>query len=406
MTTDLYSTALWQDGQEVDTDALNNGQRFVRAQLTDQILERRIAGLSNVGFAGTIPELMGRGGTDAPSRFAYAVSPGGAYLRQGSANNKIQLAPGTLLQKIANATGADSTLVPFTFVGTEEFTLTNGDVTSPRVDLLQMKLEYISDTPASVDFQDAVTRAITTVALTATRRRLQCTLSVKAGTPAASPTIPDPDAGYVPVGTVVVGHGWTTGGNAPIFGLDSVDTNNAVVHDQRMPFGVSIYRVDPTAYKLETAWALASVNQVVTASSGTNKMFAHCPHHLGRLIAVDLRTDTTVAAGAVTIGALPNGFASAPSAVYVKGNTFSASAVFANGKRCLLAGIEGAHNPVAGPTVLPSAINAIGVPIWTSGYRIPGNPGGITPGWLAMGVINQTNTTSLGEMSFYLATGL
>lgn len=401
MSTDNYASVFWQDGQQLDLDGLNLGQRFVRAQLTDQILERCIAGVANSGFSGSIPELMGRVGTDAPSDYAYAVNPGGAFLRAGSGNNKVQIAPGTLLQKIANSDGQDSTLVPFFFSGTEEFTIANGDATNPRVDLLQMKLEYISDTPTSVDFQDAVSRALTTVAATSTRRRIRCTLSTKQGTPAVSPVVPDPDTGNVAVGSVVVGHGYITSFGISFAGIDVVDTNNAVVHDQRMPLGVSVFRVDPTAYKLETAWALASTNQVVTASSTTNKFYAHCPAHLGRLIALEMRTNTAPTAGAITLGSLPNGMLAAPSTVFVKGNTLGTASGTLPVQRFLRGSIDGAHNPAAGPVIQPSAVAKIGVPLWTGGFRVPGSPG-----WLGMGVVNQGGLASIGEIGFYLAMGL
>lgn len=408
MTTDLYSTVLYQDGEQLTFDDLNNGQRFLRAQLTDQILEKMIAELASSAFGGPRnPELPGLGNLDVPVSFAYAINPGGAFLRQGSANNKIQLTPGTLHQKIANSDGLGSTLVPFTFFGTEEWTIASGDATNPRVDLLQMALSYTTDTLASVDFQDGTTRANTTTPNTPTRRRLQCLLSVKQGTPGASPVIPDPDTGCVPVGTAVVGHGWTSAGNAPIFGVDTAESGNVVIHDQRMPFGCRVYRVDPTAFKLETAWALASTNQVVTASNGTNKFFAPCPTHLGRVIAIDLRTDTAIAAGAVTIGAGRTAFGAAPSTVYLRGNTWSVDFnAGTNTKRARRQTFDGAHNPSAGPTIQPSVINLIGVPTWTSGYRTPTVPAGTEPGWVELAVINQTNATSLGEVSWYVAGGL
>ena len=146
--TDPYTTFNWQDGMEVNVDVLNNGQRFVRAMHFDQVLQSMLGAVSNTA---TRPEFGGDDGGDASTLWAYCVSPGRAFLRQGSANNKIQIAPGTLLQKIATSDGNDATLVPFTFAGTEEFTLTNGDATNPRVDLLQMKLEYFTDTTLALD---------------------------------------------------------------------------------------------------------------------------------------------------------------------------------------------------------------------------------------------------------------
>ncbi len=374
MTTDLYSTVFFQDGEQLTFDDLNNGQRFLRAQLTDQILQQLIGDVSN---AATRPEFGGDGGANASGLWAYSMSPGRAFLRQGSANNKIQLAPGTLFQKSANNDGADSTLVPFSFVGTEEWTLASGDATNPRVDVLQMKLEYITDTLASVDFQDAVTRANTTTPNTATRRRIQCTLSVKTGTPAASPTIPDPDTGFVPVGTAVVGHGWTSAGAAPIFGVDTAEANKVVIHDQRMPLGVRGHIVTPLLYMLETAFSLSAVNTVVNSTNATNLLFAKCPVSTGRLLAMDVISIQAMTSVAKFVTYLPGNSPGQPPS----GNTAVANGF---GSNTILGGLvarsrridfEAAHTPLAGPTILSSATNKIGVPLWASGLRTPTMPG-------------------------------
>lgn len=394
--TDLYSTVFFQDGQQFTYPDANAMQRFMRAMVTDQILQSLVGSVAN---AATRPDFGGDDGADVSTLWAYCVSPGHAFLRQGSANHKIQIAPGTLLQKIANADGADSTLVPFTFAGTEEFTLTNGDATNPRVDLLQMALVYVTDTPANVDFQDAATRVNTTVAGTATRRRLQCTLNVKAGAPAASPTIPDPDAGCVPVGTVVVGHGWTTGGNAPIFGQDIVDTNNAVVHDQRMPIRVATYRIDPATYKLETAWSLARVNTAVSATSGTNTAFAVAPTRMGRLIGIDILADVALTANATVIGNLFTPSGSNPSVGFKPSNTL-VSTLTGVTARSLRVQFEAAHVPASGPVIQQSVVKKYGMPIWLDGERDPTAPPATT---MAVRFLNHANATVLYETVLYVA---
>lgn len=396
--TDPYSTFNWQDGMEVNVDVLNNGQRFVRAMHFDQVLQSTLGALSNTA---TRPEFGGDDGGDASTLWAYCVSPGRAFLRQGSANNKIQIAPGTLLQKIATSDGNDATLVPFTFAGTEEFTLTNGDATNPRVDLLQMKLEYVTDTTLALDLQDAVTRALTTPTFSNTRRRVRCTLTVKAGTPAASPVIPDPDAGFVPVGTVVVGHNWVTGGTAPIFGVDTADTANAIVHDQRMPLTMKSYVVDPVIYKLETAWALGQVNTLVTSSNSTNLLFARCPTTIGRLLMVDLKLQP-LTPGAASFGIDVATVGSPPSAQFVSQNGFGTNTInFNTIARSRRIDFESLHLPTAGPTVLPSITNNIGVPLWTSGFRTPVLPA-VTK-FLNLRIQNQANSSTLGEIVFYVA---
>lgn len=398
MTTDLYSTVFFQDGEQFTFDDANNMQRFLRAQLADQILQQFIGDMSN---AATRPDFGADGGANASSLWAYCMSPGRAFLRQGSANNKIQLAPGTLLQKIANADGNDATLVPFTFAGTEEWTIASGDATNPRVDLLQMALAYVNDTSASVDFQDAVTRANTTVAGTATRRRIQCTLSVKTGTPGASPIIPDPDAGCVPVGCAVVGHGWTSAGAAPIFGVDTAEANKVVIHDQRMPMQTRKLVTDPVLYKLQTAWALSNTNTTVTSSSTTNALWIRCPTNMGRIVCVDLYTagvaipmsavGLTSALAAFGAGASPsnNGF----------GTNVAADTSLYNRSRRV--DFEALHTPFAGPTIQASSVNKIGVPLWAGGFRVPGVPNTLPQ--FAFVKVTNSNVVTLGETIWYIA---
>ncbi|HSR79118.1 MAG TPA: hypothetical protein VLN57_21270 [Xanthobacteraceae bacterium] len=403
MTTDLYSTELWSDGQEVDTSKLNNSQRFVQATIFDQILQSKIASLE---LTSTNPDLGGENGPDAPLLYAYCVSPGAAYLRAGSANNKVQIAPGTLLQKVANSDGQGATLIPFTFAGTEEFTFTNGDASNPRVDLLQMALSYISDTTASVDFQDAVTRAITSTPSTPTKRRVLCTLSVKAGTPAASPTIPDPDSGSVPVGSIFVPATWNATATPPLIGFES--SGNATVHDQRMPLGVHVVRVDPALFKLKTGWSLTDFNSRATASSGTNELYAILGLGPGRIIAIDVYSTVALSTGTVTIGWLDG--SSNPTTRYLKTNTV-VSASSGNVRRSQRVDFEGAHNPEtvlgAYPIIQKSAVNKIGMPLWTSGIRVPqDNSFSFAPGWATLQALNLTNGAIITFITFYIADGL
>lgn len=417
MSTDLFSTVLHEDGSEVDPDDLNDGQRHVQAMVTDQLLEALLGSIAQLtspnGPGFNDPEFGSQNGANCPGVYAYAINIGGGHLRPGSANHKIQVAPGTLLQKVGNCDGAKSSLIPYKFAGTEEFTLTNGDPVTPRVDLLQMKLEYIDDTAASVDFQDAVSRALTTNISANTRHRVKCTLSVKAGTPAASPRIPDPDTGFCAVGSVLVGNGWTTGGNVPIFGVDSAATNNAVVHDQRMPIRMDTHLVDPTAYKLVTAWALNSNNIRVLSSNATNDMYIPCLTGLGRLIAVGwTHFNSTGGTKTLGLGGFGTGIAGrvtvpAHFSVNDDGDTAVPYYVF-----------EGSQAPSAGPTILQSTINKIGCPVWTNGNRCPqevhrlcaNNAVNYTPtpvqGQLFMRVQNEANGQDWYATRWWVAKGL
>ena len=276
MPTDLYSQVLLNDGEGLDFNDLNNVQRFASAQISDGLLQYMVGALKPTINATTRlydPDLGGQNGADTDTRYAYCLSPGQAFLRQGTTNGRIQIAPGTLFMKVGAAAGADSTLMSYTFVGTEEWTLTNGHATNPRIDLLQMKLEYISDTATNRDFKDAITGVVTSTTPNK-KRRIQCTLSVKAGTPAVIAEYPQPDAGFVPVGAVVVGNGWTTGAAAPIFGVDPTALNNLVVHDLRMPVNVKAYRVDPAQFHLVSGWGDIGHGDRVLTVGGANCQFS------------------------------------------------------------------------------------------------------------------------------------
>lgn len=410
-TTDLYQTELWADGMEVEFAKLNNMQRFSRASISDQLLQYMVGGVANTGIV--FPEFGGQNGANPPNIWAYALTPGGAYLRQGSANNKIQIAPGTLFQKIANSDGTGATFAPFTFDGSSanEFTIAPGDATNPRVDLLQMQLQYVSTTPASVDFQDAVSRAITTVASTSIRRQLQCTLSVKQGTPNASaPVVPDPDAGFVPVGAVTVGPTWTSAnfnfGSGP--GINYIA--KAFVHDLRMPLRVRAYRVDAPGFSNNTGFTFDSSRTFWASTSGSNFMRVICPAGAGRIVAVALAGTGGISSG-VTLGTVDG----SDSSVYqpILNVTFPSMGPPAPSPFAVLRPVlEGTPHTRQGVTIVPSSTNKLSLPIWTSGYTTaqPDLSGiGVTVSpfdHACLGFDNIPNATRVGAVTFYVAEGL
>lgn len=419
MTTDLYSTVLFQDGEQFTFTDANNMQRFVQAQLTDQVLETMQPYLSQGSFAFDA-DFWGINASP-PRNIAYCLTPGAAYLRKGTANSKISLGAGVLLQKVGNQTGGLSTLVPFSFgtnaaLPADLWTLTNGDATNPRVDVLQMKLEYINDTPGSVDFQDAVTRAPTTNASASTRCRVQCTTSVRVGTPASSPTIPEPDTGFCAVGYVIVGNGWTTAGAAPIFGVDTAATNNIVVHDTRMPLGVRAYVADPSTFKLATAFALTDSGCSATASNATNTLYVPCPVTSGRLVGVGVYfgVHTVITGSHVVLGSFGANtiasFAPQASCSDVSGTPLIGLAdTMENFGRIHF---EGHPTPAVGPTIAVNFALAdlMSVPLWANGlhaarpkFALGGGAAAVKLEQLAAKIVNVTNGTTISAVTFYVA---
>lgn len=149
---DTFGIVLYSDGEELTPDDLIASQNVLSAYLTDQILES----LCPREFTDPVAfdrDFWGISG-DESRRIAYCIAPGGAYIRPGSANNKISLGRGVLLQKSADQNGSGSTFIPFSFGNNttdapDLWTIANGDPTNARVDLLQMQLTTIDDTPVS-----------------------------------------------------------------------------------------------------------------------------------------------------------------------------------------------------------------------------------------------------------------
>ena len=287
--TDLYKSVLYNDGEDLVFGDQNDGQRFLAARLYDQVLEKLIGNPN-----GLDPELGDLAGANSSTAWAYCLDIGSARPVEGSATNKIKVSAGTLMQKIANAAGAEPTLLAFTFDGTTEFTIANGNASNPRVDMLQMKLEYVAADMQSRDFQDAVTGANTSQSLSK-KRQVQCTLSLKQGTPAASPTYPTPDAGYVPIACVVVPTNYTfPGADHLLYIDDALGGPYAVIHDLRMPVNVSPEALwpndaafDATYWTKNTSPSAPKITCAALAgTSPSNALYFFTRRRKGRLLGV------------------------------------------------------------------------------------------------------------------------
>lgn len=514
MSNDSFKQVNINIGQEVRAVDLTNISRMVDARLFDQVLASVGPNFGEADFF----DLPGHVGTDiALTPYAYALTPGGAYLRQGSANDKVQIAPGTLFQKVAAADGLDAQMIPFTFLGTEEWTVPAGDATNPRVDLLQIKLEWetggaetrvfkIAAIPASIDtstvsanadsvfqaradgaggdnitltyvkrssgsgvtvseagwtvtvqYEDGVSTNLdveTAIDATSTlietqtpgtpatvlvdpgdsfgpvsltggadsvltsssqnmQRRVKCTMLVKTGTPAASPAYPDPDAGYVVVGAIVVGATY-----AAASGVLFEDTAGAVavVHDQRMPLNIK-RRVTPVSamqYDNGTPhWTETSNMSMLQATGGAGRIL-YIPHvgpH-GRLVAA--KNDLYDAA-AVTSSFVKRKYESAGVGLGITVSETNLNSGYANGssssnfaqRTASFANIQSTSTPAAGPTVTANA-NGMGPPIWTNGKRAmqPDNTTFPAPHESLMLKLTAAGGVIVGPYTFFIAEGI
>lgn len=484
---DNFSQVIFNDGEELTYQDLRDVQRFLQARLSDQFFGKLAPPFFESGFGD--PEFPGEyGGPDGAlatvKHRAFCLKPGRAFPFVGTnaavtlATNAVGLAPGVLFQYLASEDlGTDASFVPFTFTGSDSWSIDAGDATNPRVDLLQMTLAWADGTPTSVaamtsgvkasldmsgitthadtvyqakvagisgdnvsisyqkrtsgsgvtysengnavliQYEDAVStnsdveaqviahatiieikstgtgatvlhdpadttayvhlaggadELISTTSLNK-RRQISCMLNVKKGTPAASPVYPTPDSGAAVVGAVVVGANYLTTTQI-ISGWDTAGAN-AVLHDQRIPLGLSVYRMSPKDLAFGGSdWALGGTQSNIQASGASKFLYARCPigGHSSRLlaVAVNILPHTGVTAKLRVLGADARYIADLTSALI--------TAVASGTQRFIIAPIdviEAAGVFAAGPTVGPSTSGAkIGPPIWTSGQRAPYRP--------------------------------
>ncbi len=395
MSTDNFKRVLFNDGEGVTHGDLNDAQTFLETRLSDQILHSLIG---NVSLSATDPEFGGKNGANAPVHLAYCLHGGSAYLRQGSGNAKLQISPGVLMQKTGSMDGSTPTLLAYTFAGTEEVTITNGDASHPRVDLLQMKLELVDADTQSRDFEDATTHVVTTTTPNK-KKRVQCTLSVKQGVAGVSPTYPDPDSGYVCIAGVVVGTLYVAAAGLN-FGNDATGAV-AVVHDQRMPLNVQAYFSEPVTAKCITAFSASA--WAISNSNGTNDARFLCPKagRANRIVGIGFSIDGDVAPGKLllTQNTTKDGSSAQDRNVVDSSSNGTPVAVIVPYYT-----IEANHQPQAGPTVLPSATYEIGCPLWTSGFRcaVPAASGSS----VCLKIQNISNPSTVFSVVWYIAQGI
>lgn len=523
MVLDIFKGLNLTPGQEVRAQDIKDLQNFLLSRLMDQMFERLVPGPAGGGIAaGSSVMFNGAHGANVPSnQFAYALSCGGAYPRKGSANTKIQIAPGTLFQKTGTSAGDVPTFLPYTFAGTDEVTIANGDATNPRVDLVQMSLALVDDdsqarvtatagVKASRDLNplttncETVIRAraagfggnaisiqfvadgagvgsltqngyaltfhyqtgVTTVANFETavaasplievqtvdgvgtlaspgdtfgqtfltggtdqvlsssnlmmKRRVQMTLSVKQGTPAATPTFPTADSGYVAIAAIIVPATWT-GAAAPVTIDHTVSANSLVIYDERMPIGTPrAYHVWPKDMLLNTTeWAIntgAQSGRSVANTTGTTDLLAVLRmgagggngSGMGRLLAVEIGADATGTAKLIRYlasGGPPsfslNDIANVSALVTANGNEIA--------DRLGTNGFE-TNSIVSLPGGSPIANSLIGPPVWTNGRRAVQPPDGSINNYdqeaLAIKINKGAGNINVFRTTFIVAEGL
>lgn len=403
MTTDAFKQKLIVSGGVAIEDDVNNSQRFLGARLYDQFIARHAAIFDQTDlFLTTAAPLTGP--------YAYALHGGSAYLKQGASGNAfVGVGAGTLFQKTAADTGTEETMLAFTFAGTEQFTaIAAGDPSNPRVDLLQMKLELVNGDSVNIAYDVGTPPTVTIVSSPQnTTRRVQCTLSVKQGTPAASPTVPTLDAGYVALGMVVVGTSYAA---AAALKYEDAAGAVAVLHDLRMPInGLRAVHVHPRDFVYLAANVNFPLGQTFLTMTAADNVAVYCPHagQVGRLLGVaSVLKDPS--AQNTHLGKFMLSDAGGEQFFVANGGNMNGSGTgqLARRQTRMHGQNQNIHTPAAGPTVTANAAG-IGPPLWTNGKRCPmaETPGPFPNPFEALGFqwASLSNTSVLGPFTFYIA---
>jgi hypothetical protein len=272
MPTDLYKDVLFTDGEGADVADLNNLRGFMGARVFDQVL-RAAAGNARGGSTSQDPA---KRLTVSAAPFLYALSGGTGYIAP-SGLLQTTVRGGTIFQQVGSPAGDAASFLPYTMVD-GEFTLAHaaGDATHPRVDVIEVKLEYVDGNSESRVIQDPPPSVLQSVLTINKKRRVQATFQINQGTPAASPAYPSLTSGFAALGAVLVPAGHT--------GLWTPATH---LRDLRIPIGVKHVDVLPSEFLLEdtSAWTIATsastdarrMARASKGSSGAESLWVPCP---------------------------------------------------------------------------------------------------------------------------------
>ena len=300
MPTDPFSQMLFNNGEGAVHTDFNNMARFSDARLMDQVLARYVGAL---GFSSLVsaldPDLTSTAGENPTlSLVSYTLTGGDCLIKQGTTGTRVALTSGTIFQRLANTSGTDASFVSY-FIAESDVDLVvgAGDGSNPRVDILQMKLEYVDGNAESRDIEDATTRIVTSTS-TNKRRRIQATFSIKAGTAAATPVYPAPDSGYCLVAAIRVPTAWATGFNT---------NEGASARLRQCTIPLKVRQVVSTggdmfvSHTVSTDWTRSSTTGFWNAGASATRLAIPCPGGYGdRIVGVGL-LGTFQTSGTVTL---------------------------------------------------------------------------------------------------------
>lgn len=269
----IISELLYNDGEALDYNDLNNAQRHARSMLYD-------------GVHGTLARAVERdyqphvvSGTE----HAWTIGNGCQPFVSASTLT-VSFTPGAIGQKAAGVPDGTDPLFLWYHMGLAEVSLTAGaaDATNPRWDIVQIKIEHAEGSAETRDF--STTAGVLSSVSFSKRRRTKLTASIKAGTPAASPTEPTPDAGYVKLCAIHIAATATV-------------ITPTTVRDYRMPVGYRVIDLLPGqhCYK-DPQFTVGGYGQVTGDGNATPRVVLAMPQMgapfmSGRLLAVGVTSD-------------------------------------------------------------------------------------------------------------------
>lgn len=269
-------TVLFNDGEPIEEADLNLAQLTFRRQLMDDVLSAMIpdTAASDPDDPTTAYDLELGGNYNGQlnsnyTEFAFAPSPGAGYWGIGASANQITFRPGPLVMPFDDPSGPVDVAAPAVRLGGYggvSLTTAVGDATNPRIDVVEMKVEFENGDSESRDFEDASTRVKSTTTPNKSRRT-KVTYQIKQGTPAAVPAYPAPSAGFRAVAAV-----WIPANH-------NSNTSPSNIRDLRLPLGgVRTYDVNSSGFMFGTSgtkWGLDNLDAL--SPGGAAAMYAPCP---------------------------------------------------------------------------------------------------------------------------------
>lgn len=282
---------LFNDGEGIAPADFNDLQKFIYAQLVDNLLGGGLcAALGDPANPGTLTDLEdGESITglsfDFETNRVFCPYPSAGYFKPAGTARQLNIVRGpVLVASLDEPFNANDEAWALLFLGFTTLTTSVGDATNPRYDLVEIRKTgagWADGDTESRDFKDATTGAVTTTT-PAKRRTFTYTVAIKEGTPAATPAYPTPTAGAYVLGAIYV----PAGHNAVHDPLN--------IRDMRWPLGhLRVYDVPIRALHLgdTNPWALQdSLFYAQANATGTTPLWAICPTGAkgGRLVGVGL----------------------------------------------------------------------------------------------------------------------